>query len=228
MECKICGKPVKLDYMEDVNETLKRLEICFDCNFWLEIVSEFQTKETIEGLINIWIKPDYSVYYALETDLNQISGFRGYGGRTFIATLLDGSTQESSNVWNRGIVPEGLRTLMEPNVEKVETDWQRRQISIADSLCKKCGFMIVDESVGCTRCKTKHMKDVNEKLEKLTVQRVKELAMQNYNSGGDAIVECWDDKDIQDWIDRGNTLKDLEIQFNIREGSIQDIENTRW
>ena len=155
MNCKICGKPVKLEYMEDVNNRLKDLEVCFDCNFWLEVVTEYNFQEKIEGLIGIWIKPDYEVYYAKETNLNQISNFKGFGGKTFIATLMDGSTQESSNVWHRGEIPKPFRGILEPNVEKIESDWERSHGSVKGLLCKECGNLIADESVGCIHCKTK-------------------------------------------------------------------------
>lgn len=37
--------------------------------------------------------------------------------------------------------------------------------------------------------------------EKLTVDLVKEIAMKHYNRGGDSIIECWTDKEIQEWVD---------------------------
>lgn len=44
----------------------------------------------------------------------------------------------------------------------------------------------------------------------LTIERVKELAMQNYEKGGDGIIECYDDKMIQELINNGiNTEKKL-------------------
>lgn len=44
----------------------------------------------------------------------------------------------------------------------------------------------------------------------LTVERVKELAMQNYNKGGDTIVECYEDYQIEALIKTGvNTEKKL-------------------
>jgi hypothetical protein len=50
------------------------------------------------------------------------------------------------------------------------------------------------------------MKGVN----MLTVEKVKELAIKNYTKGGDTIVECFTDKEIQDLINNGiNTQKKL-------------------
>ena len=37
----------------------------------------------------------------------------------------------------------------------------------------------------------------------LTIKKVKKLAMQNYEKGGDGIIECYDDKMIQELIDSG-------------------------
>ena len=37
----------------------------------------------------------------------------------------------------------------------------------------------------------------------LTIERVKELALQNYNKGGDAIVECYEDNQIEELINSG-------------------------
>lgn len=34
-----------------------------------------------------------------------------------------------------------------------------------------------------------------------TVQEVKDYAMKNYNKGGDVIIECWEDKDIEQLLD---------------------------
>ena len=56
----------------------------------------------------------------------------------------------------------------------------------------------------------------------LTIERVKELAMKNYCKGGDTIVECYEDYQIQDLIDRGvNTekklLKFFQDQYEIDE-----------
>ena len=56
----------------------------------------------------------------------------------------------------------------------------------------------------------------------LTVERAKELAMQNYNKGGDTIVECYEDYQIEALIKTGvNTEKKLlnwfKTQYEIDE-----------
>lgn len=49
--------------------------------------------------------------------------------------------------------------------------------------------------------------------EKLTIERVKELAMQNYNKGGDGIVECYEDYQIQELIDSGVNTETKLMNF---------------
>ena len=44
----------------------------------------------------------------------------------------------------------------------------------------------------------------------LTIEKVKELAIKNYTKGGDTIIECYTDKEIQELINNGvNTQKKL-------------------
>lgn len=48
---------------------------------------------------------------------------------------------------------------------------------------------------------------------KLTIEEVKEIAMENYGKGGDVIIECWEDEKIADWIEREGTRKELKKLF---------------
>jgi len=47
-------------------------------------------------------------------------------------------------------------------------------------------------------------------LEQLTVERVKEVALEHYEEGGDGIIECWTDKDIQDWINGKGEWEEID------------------
>ena len=47
----------------------------------------------------------------------------------------------------------------------------------------------------------------------LTIERVKELAMKNYCKGGDTIIECYEDKEIQELIDRGINTEEKLIEM---------------
>jgi len=57
---------------------------------------------------------------------------------------------------------------------------------------------------------------------KITVEQVKEWAMERYEKGGDTIIECWDDEDIQRQIDEGWTKRTF-LKF-MREEHTQFME----
>lgn len=59
----------------------------------------------------------------------------------------------------------------------------------------------------------------------ITVKEVRALAMKHYNSGGDGVVECYEDADIQADIDSGMaTEKDWLWSFGVRDEVIRDIQ----
>lgn len=47
----------------------------------------------------------------------------------------------------------------------------------------------------------------------LTIEKVKELAMKNYNKGGDTIIECYEDYQIRDLIDSGVNTEEKLLDF---------------
>ena len=47
----------------------------------------------------------------------------------------------------------------------------------------------------------------------LTIEQVKKLAMKNYEKGGDTIVECYEDKEIQELIDNGIDTEKKLLKF---------------
>ena len=64
---------------------------------------------------------------------------------------------------------------------------------------------------------------------KLTVSEVKRIAMNYYNRGGDMIIECWDDKDIREWIrTSGGTMEALMRELQLADMVRRDIESTVW
>lgn len=60
----------------------------------------------------------------------------------------------------------------------------------------------------------------------MTVEEVKKYAMKNYENGGDAIVECWEDSDIEDFLRRNpNPMEMLNTMFAIRN---EEFEAARY
>ena len=56
----------------------------------------------------------------------------------------------------------------------------------------------------------------------LTIERVKELAKQNYNRGGDVIVECYEDYQIRDLIDNGIDTEKKLLNFFAKQYEIDE------
>lgn len=42
----------------------------------------------------------------------------------------------------------------------------------------------------------------------MTIQEIRTWAEKHYNDGADVIVECWDDEDIQEFLDDNRNLTD--------------------
>lgn len=69
---------------------------------------------------------------------------------------------------------------------------------------------------------------------KLTIEEVKKVAMKHYNNGGDTIIECWEDREIQEWIDgagvwyKPGSKKELLKMFGLYEDYRKDIQNIAW
>jgi hypothetical protein len=64
--------------------------------------------------------------------------------------------------------------------------------------------------------------------QELTIEYIKKMAIKNYNTGGDVIIECWDNKDIQEFIDDGNKLPDLYKLFKLYHDTAEDIRATAF
>lgn len=72
--------------------------------------------------------------------------------------------------------------------------------------------------------------------EQLTIEIVKKVAMENYNNGGDSVIECWTDEDIQNYIDGTGdyeelgkgSMKDLLESFSIFDEVRKEIQATAF
>lgn len=51
----------------------------------------------------------------------------------------------------------------------------------------------------------------------LTVAEVRKYSEDHYNNGGDVVVECWNDRDIEEFIEDGGTVEQLERLFAISD-----------
>jgi hypothetical protein len=60
-------------------------------------------------------------------------------------------------------------------------------------------------------------------LPKLSIEEVRELALEHYNEGGDVVVECWTDEDIMLWLEEHPTKEELLDLFSKYYDHYQDM-----
>ena len=65
---------------------------------------------------------------------------------------------------------------------------------------------------------------LKESKAQLTIEQVKQLAMNNYENGGDTVIETWSDSDIQDWIEEDGTKAGLLKLFNMYKSNSEDMK----
>lgn len=64
-------------------------------------------------------------------------------------------------------------------------------------------------------------------MKKITISEVKTLARANYNNGGDSIIECYEDWEIQEEINNGmDTAEKWLRRFEVVDDYCKDIEGT--
>ena len=52
--------------------------------------------------------------------------------------------------------------------------------------------------------------------------------MKKYNRGGDQIIECWEDKEIEEWLKEGHGRADLNRMIKHGSEYRRDIEATAF
>lgn len=113
MKCIECAETVEFRWVEEVNEDLRRRQMCFLDAFWAKQL------EQPGGVVT----ESFSHYRIGAEDAR---GFRGFDGRRFFVEFFDGSEVETTNLWGQATVPERWRDRFVPNA-KVESEWGRRE-----------------------------------------------------------------------------------------------------
>ena len=120
-ECRLCSRPIKLNYSEKLNKYLSEKKICYDCSFWYDIYVDYYNLVTNnnkkESLEYIWITPDFEMLYSKKSPPNTPRKMLGMNGREIVVETLDGEIQRGNNVWHRGTVPPEWREYMKPNTK---------------------------------------------------------------------------------------------------------------
>jgi len=108
MNCKICNQVIGFHYFKDVNEQLRKEQLCFHCNFWNEKVAIKDEPRVvrIDG-----------VHYSIGVENENIRSFRGFGGRYFKIEFFDGRIVETTNLWCQGTISVYFKHLLPDNAK---------------------------------------------------------------------------------------------------------------
>lgn len=109
MNCKECGKEIDFRYLNEGE--LRAGRLCFNCNFWTEIVNRPNDgRDVVVGGVKYYI--------GHETEATP-SNRRGYGGRKFVIETHGGERIETVSLWCEGTVPARFRDRLPDNAKFV-------------------------------------------------------------------------------------------------------------
>ena len=118
MKCRICKKEIELSYGDGLNNKLKLLKICFDCNFWIE---KFEEKNSVN------VARIKNNHYIIGKE--SYTGERGFAGRQFKIKFFEkiwiadkDNCITTTNLWHQGEIPERFRKYLPNNAEFIETE----------------------------------------------------------------------------------------------------------
>ena len=101
--CKTCGQIASKHYYN------LREDTCINCSIWLNLIDANDD--------NTIITEDYERYHIVPDNPN--ATFKGFGGREFTITKMDGSQIITRNLWHQGFIPQRFRHLVIPNTKLI-------------------------------------------------------------------------------------------------------------
>jgi len=107
MKCKICKKKIELNYGDGLNNKLILLQVCFDCNFWID---KFENVNHINS-----VRIDNNHYWIGKESDPSADSFRGFSGRKFIIKFKNGREVKTTNLWHQGEIPKWCRKYLPDN-----------------------------------------------------------------------------------------------------------------
>lgn len=118
-KCNVCDNDLELFYNKETNQRIADTLMCYKCLFWNDIYVEIEYPNLRDRDVeDIWISPEYEVYYVMEDDPDEPDFYKGYGGREIVA-VKHGKEVRSNNVWNRGKLPEFWWGKVTPNISSI-------------------------------------------------------------------------------------------------------------
>lgn len=116
-DCKICGKPIWLQWLGDKDKNLVELQECFGCNFWMNLV-----RKGDNIVIDHPRRNEYTIsgrHHYQFGKATKPSSFNGFAGQRFVIRFFDGRIVETCDLWLQGKVPELFFDKLPVNAEMV-------------------------------------------------------------------------------------------------------------
>jgi hypothetical protein len=116
IKCQECGD--EIDFRFSNYRELQERRVCFSCNFWLKRVTELQSGD--KRYLSLG-----GVFHSVATFgfLNRGNPeWRGYAGRRWRITYLDGSEETTDDLWCRGRIPDRFKDRLKDNIKSLKED----------------------------------------------------------------------------------------------------------
>ena len=149
--CIECGNTIELHWTESINKHLMEKQICFDCDFWLDIIREYSHTEqyNLYGHPGTYVTEEGRAV-TVGAEVHGGGKWSGYSGRRFIFQHEKTCVVfETTNLWGRGIIPPRFKTRLPQNIiflyEYIEdTPNPLFQCSRGCAAGTECGHPILD------------------------------------------------------------------------------------
>lgn len=102
--CRECGAEVDTHFVPETRERLIALNVCFNCNYWLERVDSKSGKQIVVG----------GVVYQRGAE-KDAGPFRGFSGKPWRVKLHSGEEFRSTNMWFNGQIPDRFKSRIPDN-----------------------------------------------------------------------------------------------------------------
>lgn len=138
MNCRFCKAEIQLGTSND--DKLKRLQLCFFCDFWWDKVYYRANNDVDEkGNRVARVKGQHYIVYP-----DGSTPFQGFGGHEYVIKFHDGVEITTHNLWHQGEIPKRFRAHLPNNADFVDT---RSTCS-----CRKKFYPMVPTQTKCTEC----------------------------------------------------------------------------
>ena len=111
--CRLCHEQDKNSFCQPTKAEMKLRQLCFNCNFWTNIINEDKEHPEIVVIVD---KNHYQI--APEQTPKK---WRGFGGHLWNIVFNDGRTVKTTNLWHQGDIPEYFQSQLPDNAKFSQT-----------------------------------------------------------------------------------------------------------